>query len=559
MDFQVLNPAGRIVHSGSTTLNDFGTAAASFPLSSESKVGSYTLRVSVGGMDRLLPEAFSVRWYRRPNFELKIAGLPAVIKPAQELTIQLEGRYYFGKPVAAAKADVRLDSPRGTSPMTAATIARAEAVLDASGAAEANMTLPEKLSPGEYRLIATLTDGSGRTVTTTAACRVEGPPGGERAESLSGLGQFIHAGDSVPVRTAAAEVTVTWQAKGGAKKLVFPAHDGAAKVTLPEAGWYQLTTGQASRRIFAFGGDQHPLDCHPALPEKADDGKQDLPRWINLTDYRSEEDDDSRWNSPDSCADLWALLDRQQVGVGEKLRVLVYVPAGDAKLLLTIEGRTIVDYLVARTSGKGCYRVIEVPVKRRDLPNFYLQGRLLSEGAQVLPTAERERLRPLAQAEVTEGDGSEDPRWCRVDVLDAEAPRGGQRLNMAIETDAATYRPGEKVGVRIRTSDLNHEPREAEVSLAAVDESVFSFGEDRADLLPQYFAAPHPEQAFHAEEMAGQLWGAPGQPRQWPGPKKWPPCKKRWTRRPPPCNRSPCRDRPWRRPLRPSSCPARCR
>jgi hypothetical protein len=495
--FQVLNPAGRIVHSGSATLNDFGTAAASIPLSSESKVGSYVLRVSVGGMDRLLPEAFSVRWYRRPNFELKIAGLPAVIKPAQELTIQLEGRYYFGKPVAAAKAELRLNSPRGTSAMSAKTMARAEAVLDSSGAAKVGMKLSERLAPGEYRLVAALTDGSGRTVTTTAACRVEGPPAGEPADPLSALGQFIRAGDAVPVKTSAAEVTVSWQAKDGPKKLVFPAQDGVARVTLAEAGWYLLTAGQASRRIFAFGGSKHPLDCHAAVPEKAGDGKKDLPRWINLTDYGAEEDDDFRWDSRDRDGELWALLDRQQVGVGEKLRVLVYVPAGATRLLLTIEGRTIVDYLVARTDGSDPYRVIEVPIKRRYLPNFYLQGRVLSEdGLAPAHAAPRERVQERALAEMAEGDGSEDPQWCRLDVVDPDALRGGQRLNVAIETDAATYRPGEKVGVRIRTSDLNHAPREAEVSLAAVDESVFSFGEDRADLLPQFFTDPHPERAF---------------------------------------------------------------
>ena len=499
VEFQVLNPAGRIVHTGSAMLNDYGTAAASIPLSSEAKVGSYTLRVTVGGMDRILPEAFAVRWYRRPNFELTVAGLPEVVKPAERLQIHLEGRYYFGKPVAAAKANVRLVQPGGSKPLVDAAVS-----LDSSGMATVTMSLPDKIAPGEYRLIAALTDGSGRTVTSTAACRVEGPPMHEHADDLSALARFIPAGEVLSVKTPAPEVVVTWQAKNVQQKLSFPAHDGVATVKLPGPGWYLLIAGPASRRLFAFGGDEHPLNCHEAMPKKvgdpdrADAGSQDqdLPRWVDLSDYRAEEDQDVRGNDPDRDVHLFALFDRQQARVGDKLRVLVYAPSGAERLLLTIEGRTVIDYLVARPGGKACYHVIEIPIKRRYLPNFYLQGRVLAEcPGSVAARALREQAARLVE-EIAEGDGSEDPRWCRVDVIDPAARLGGSRLNVAIETNAATYRPGERVGVRIRTSDLTNTPCEAEVSLAAVDESMFSFGEDRADLLPQFFADPHPERAF---------------------------------------------------------------
>jgi len=48
---------------------------------------------------------------------------------------------------------------------------------------------------------------------------------------------------------------------------------------------------------------------------------------------------------------------------------------------------------------------------------------------------------------------------------------------------------------RLKVSDLNGNPREAEVSLAAVDESVYSFGEDSVGSLAQYFGAARPERA----------------------------------------------------------------
>ena len=242
----------------------------------------------------------------------------------------------------------------------------------------------------------------------------------------------------------------------------------------------------------------------PQLPQQARDVRDrspELPRWVDLTDYEAEEDGGGGISSTTTAAaHLLALMDRQHVNVGEKLRVLVYVPGGKCRVLFTIEGRTVVDYVLPQQRFAGSYGVFEIPVKRRYLPNFYLQGRVLTcrrcSSASARTPARGSSRNCAAEKLADDDDGSEDPQWCRVDVLDPEQRPGGQRLSVAIATDKPAYRPGEKVGVRIETRDLKGRPCEAEVSLAAVDESVFSFGEDRIDSLPQYFDDPHPEQRF---------------------------------------------------------------
>ena len=70
-------------------LNDFGTAAGDARLSSESKVGAYTLRVQVAGVLRIVPEAFQVKYYRRPNFEIEVGGVPDKITAGQVLGLQV--------------------------------------------------------------------------------------------------------------------------------------------------------------------------------------------------------------------------------------------------------------------------------------------------------------------------------------------------------------------------------------------------------------------------------------------------------------------------------------
>src|SRR6185295_16454897 len=109
--FELVDAKGRGVANGSLKLNEFGTAAGTASLSSEAAVGRYSLRVSLSGIDHLVPEIFGVQYYRRPNFELKVTGVPAKAKPGDEFTLKAGGNYYFGKPVADAQLDVRIVRP----------------------------------------------------------------------------------------------------------------------------------------------------------------------------------------------------------------------------------------------------------------------------------------------------------------------------------------------------------------------------------------------------------------------------------------------------------------
>jgi uncharacterized protein YfaS (alpha-2-macroglobulin family) len=181
--------------------------------------------------------------------------------------------------------------------------------------------------------------------------------------------------------------------------------------------------------------------------------------------------------------------------------VLAYIPSPEARVLFTIEGRTVVDYCVVQSkAADGDYHVLEIPIKERYLPNFYLRGRILAGITEPELIAKRPKIGRDAERVKSElapaADDSEDPRWCRVEVLDPKARPGGEKLKVEVKVDRAEYRPGDKVNVALRVTDLLGQPRAAEVSLAAVDESVFFFGEDNLDSLPGVFAAPHPPRRY---------------------------------------------------------------
>src|SRR5262249_29406070 len=131
--------------------------------------------------------------------------------------------------------------------------------------------------------------------------------------------------------------------------------------------------------------------------------------WVDLSTREGELDGQSRQDVElGRPGALPVLFDRRLVKVGERLRLLVYAPYRQARLLFTIEGRTVVDYHLVTTAGPEAYHVVEVPIRERYLPNFYLQGRMVAASG---PLAAKEEA-PIRETKRARDE--EDPRWCRI-------------------------------------------------------------------------------------------------------------------------------------------------
>src|SRR5262249_12436661 len=92
LTYFVLDPSGREVASGRLTPSEFGTAAGKLTLNAEAALGVYSLRVRVAGRQRVVPEVFAVKQYRRPGFEVEVAGVPARLAKPRDLTLDVSGR-----------------------------------------------------------------------------------------------------------------------------------------------------------------------------------------------------------------------------------------------------------------------------------------------------------------------------------------------------------------------------------------------------------------------------------------------------------------------------------
>ncbi len=489
IQYSLLDSRGRAVSEGRLALNDFGTAAGSCALNSEAGTGLYSLKVRVGGEYRLVPGFFAVQHYRRPNFELKVTGLPREPGDFKELKLQLEGSYYFGKPVSGGIVELHLFNGEPGASMYK------QIQLDGAGKAYHTLKIPSALRTGKYQLIATLRDESGRTIQQALPLQIQRP--NDTAPAFADVPGFIPVNQVLTIGTSAKEVAVQKQV-AKAQASVVEVKNGKAAIRIAEPGWYTITAGKESTRIFAYGGEEFPTLFQEAEGDEVNQkrSRQSL-GWVNLTDYAHDGIGRPafRWTGDQS---LFALFDRRQVNVRDKLKILVFLPAKDARILFTMEGTTISDYYIVDLKKTTTnYHVVEIPIRTRQLPHFYLQGRILS-GTGIntdWPRREQDELKKIQLEE----EGLEDPRWCRVDVVDLKAGNTPNKLRVEMNTDRKEYRPGDPVTVDVTVKDRAGVGRLAEVSLSAVDESIYTFGEDRIPELAALFNDAHPSSLFRAK------------------------------------------------------------
>lgn len=518
---EVISPRGHVVSTVALTCNDFGTAAGAFTLNAESAVGPYALRVKLDGMDHVLPEVFAVRYYRRPNFSVTLDNAPTNLVCGSSLSLAVAADYYFGMPVAGAAVRLQLATADIWRPYETV-----EARLDEKGRCSANMRVPADLPPGDYVLVATVTDESGRGVSALRQCR-HAVPAARATGDTRALPLYVRAGTTLTVPSQGKEVQHT--SPGGEPRRI-ATEKGTARIELAKSGWHTIETDDFQERVFAYGGPEKQGEKVKGKHEAAP-----LDRWVNLADYAhfdpTGEDcpaasNDSYWGYPNAPrvpppSRVLALFDRRRARVGEELELLVWLPdvAGKARVMFTYEGRTVADYRVVELPASDSpYHVVKLPITARHAPNFYLQAHVLTDSAdkpqkQAVQAQQKAlRDRELAPVEDAFADGSEDPLWCRVDVLADDSALPPEALHVTASPDRREYKPGERVTVAMDVRDADGRPCEAELSLSAVDESVYTFGEGRERSVAAAFASAHPSRRFQPK-----AWRVSLPPRQMDG------------------------------------------
>ncbi len=468
----LVDAEGKILEGSEWKLNDFGSAAGTFRLKAEAPRGEYRLRATIDDRSRLLPAVFQVDEFYRPAVAIEVTRLPAKLTPGRPLALTLTARHTGGLPVGRGTVTFALVGSTTHWNLTPEPIP-----LDSQGKARIEMTLPRHLPGERMSLQATVTEADDLRTTRAFPVEIES----QAMPRLGRLPRFVAADQPIVWRIAAKEIELE-QGRDVAGTPTFkttrvPVVDGQAKFTFPAPGWYSVRAGDEELPVFAHGGTEPPWTTCTRRQAQALD---EVGPWIDLAHYSGTEGGSD--HSSDNRSPILALLGPQEGVVGGTLPVLVYVPFESARLFFTLEGHSVVDYFAVRVEGRASrYHVVNLPLRDRHRPHFYLQGTILAAGRK--DRQPEQAMAKLAEREQLDEDSGEDPLWCKIAVI-GPPPTTGVRVE--IRTDRPEYEPGDRVTVDVRTLDAGGKPLATELALAVVDERLFAIAGDR---LPAVLAA----------------------------------------------------------------------
>lgn len=440
-------------------VNAMGSFRGECSLTAGTALGGYTISASANGES--WQGWFKVLEYRKPEFEVKQTPDRRFLVAGDTATVTLGAKYYFGAPVAKGKVSWRIysqpawglsgDNDPGQSDEEdrdyggySDFIGEGDTTLDENGNAWISIVAQNHDMPYTYTLEVDVTDVSSRKVSSSAYLTV--------VPSLVSLN--VKSGSYLSKPEAPVEIYLKAGSWEGAPRalpvdleFVRQHYDRKSGISSwSTADSFSLKTGPdgVARTTYSF-----PQSGYWQVKALARDpaGRTSMSTtsvWVWEDGYK--------WEG--SYRDLEAEFDRKLYKPGETARLIVRSPGTGGSLLLTLEGRDI-KYR-RKIPLKSMVEVVELPVDESYAPYIHVSAVTVLNGRFFSRTI------PL-----------------RVDVQPA-------KLDIQVKTDKSVYAPGDTVRLNI-TSTTASRPVPAELSLAVVDEAIFSVAPERKDDIYRFF------------------------------------------------------------------------
>lgn len=211
---------------------------------------------------------------------------------------------------------------------------------------------------------------------------------------------------------------------------------------------------------------------------KGEESQAQTSLWVGGDDYVAWEREDTD--------EISLVADASTYRAGQKAKVLVQSPYEEAQALITLESDSILHTWVQELRGSA--PIIEVPLSAKYAPNAYLSVILLQG---------RQGRLELSAAGLDVGRPSFKFGYLNLKIENPQA-----RLQLKVQSDKETYKPGERAVLNLTLRDAQGKPQSGEVCLWMVDEGVLQLVNYQ---LPSYydtFYAPRSLQVRTAESCA---------------------------------------------------------
>ncbi|HEX2948753.1 MAG TPA: alpha-2-macroglobulin family protein, partial [Armatimonadota bacterium] len=479
----VRNPRSEKVYETKATADEYGGFAGEFTLPKDATLGVYEIRLD---SDPYGGSSFRVEEYKKPEFEVNVDAPTEPVMLGDKITATIKAKYYFGSPVTEAKVKYKVlrtpysanwypigiwdwfygpgywwfayDTPWfhgwrdwgcqrpipiwwGWRPQPQPeVVAEAEVPIGPDGTVKVEIdTALAKAIQGDmdhkYEITAEVTDQSRRTIVGQGTVLVARKP--FKVYAWVDRGHY-RIGDVVKAEFAARTLdNKPVQGKGELRllKITYRKQGHDLKPVETEVQHWTLDTdaqGNARQQMTASEAGQYRLSY------RVTDVKGHTIEGGYLFTVRGKGFDSSKFR----FNDIELITDKREYQPGDTVKLMIATNRNDATVLLFIRPTNSV-YLEPKVLHlEGKVAVEEIPVTKKDMPNFFVEAVTVSDGKVYS------------------------------EVREIVVPPEKRVLNVDVVPSAQEYKPGEKAKVTVKLTDINGKPYQGSTVVSLYDKSV---------------------------------------------------------------------------------------
>jgi uncharacterized protein YfaS (alpha-2-macroglobulin family) len=509
LTLRVRDARDNVVQTFELATNAFGSANGEFQLAEGAMLGNYNLEAVLDGESHR--QVFKVQDYRKPDYQVAITTDAAHYVLGDAIQLEVDASYFFGQPVANATLSIQRyelqpyysywgedsskDQPEytwyhsgevATSGHTDENGHYALTGLQAqmgSGYNPQDYGYTGSLQENTFGIEVTLDDGSHQTVSAFAVYTVSNSPeelaiesgnwvqSSESSFTVSGRLSTL-AGEAVAGRSLSLEVrqwdrgTYDYNTVLQSVELVSAA-DGqvSTQLNVQQSGSYQLRlVGKDSRGQEIYAN-----------------------RWIYVISPQMDS-----WASQ-FIDGIKISADRESYAPGDIAQLAIESSFSGPALLTFERGTTRRVQLIELTAP---LTRVEVALQADDAPNIFVTVNAYQAQDTSLGPEKSEIYQSLSDSTL------------RTASVELKVPVRGKSLSISLEPDRERYAPGEKATFNLRVTDEQNQPVVAEVSLALVDEAIYSLSPELSGPMREAFYYEHPDlvRTYDSMALSRYLW-----------------------------------------------------
>ncbi len=454
--------SGKEIASGSMELDEWGTIHGNADIPADAELGYFTIKAGFKEDDMYGSGSFHIEQYRKPEFKVEIMPSKDFFINGETAEFKVESKYFFGAPLTNALVKYRFyerkidtdDDPMADEYSSESSYSRMR--LEGEKYTDSNGNTLLKIASGNYpydreiTLEATVTDKSNITITSQKTVKIgrgeyfikitpEENFFGAKSEKRITVTTLTHSGKPVSTNLELNLLKYIWKP---VQRVYI--HDSRPYFTK------KITTDANGNAVFTLPKDFTAYGEFDLMALGSDPKGNIITGSKIIWIYN-----DAGGDSESKLKDLELTVNKSELDRPGEITCLVKSRFTDSYVLVSLEGRELYEYKVIKMSKNI------VPVKfnidTKLAPNLFV--RCAMQRGRALYTAEKEVTIPVDDV----------------------------KLKVTLIPDREKYSPGDTIKVKLKAVDEKGTPVSADISLAAVDESIFMVRSDNTPEISGYF------------------------------------------------------------------------